>query len=338
MKIQNYHSWGRYPHPESLDQKVRPLISRDQINLSVSKNEALLPYGNGRSYGDSCLNNGGTLLYTRGLNQFIEFDSEKGILKCEAGVLISEVIDLILSSGWFLMATPGTRFVTIGGAIANDVHGKNHHKAGTFGCHVLGFELLRSDGQKLFCSKDKNKELFSATIGGLGLTGIITWAKFSLLRVDSALMNVETISFRNLDEFFRISKSSDYSYDYTVAWIDSLAKGSEIGRGVFKRANHSHSAPLSYLKPIRMSIPINPPFSLVNNSSLKIFNSLYRWNSARKEGRNSENIIPFFYPLDSIQNWNNIYGQKGFLQYQCVIPMNNAKRIIREILERISIS
>jgi len=338
MKIKNYHSWGRYPHPKSLDQKVRPLISRDQIDLSVSKNETLLPYGNGRSYGDSCLNNGGTLIHTRGLNQFIEFDSEKGILKCEAGVLISEVIDLILPSGWFLMATPGTRFVTIGGAIANDVHGKNHHKAGTFGCHVLGFELMRSDGQKLFCSKDKNKGLFLSTIGGLGLTGVITWAKFSLLRVESALMDVETISFKNLDEFFHISKSSDEICDYTVAWIDSLAKGSELGRGVFKRANHSLSASLSQSKPKRMSISINPPFSLVNKSSLKIFNSLYRWSSSRKEGRNSENIIPFFYPLDSIRNWNNIYGQKGFLQYQCVIPMKNAKRVIREILERISIS
>ena len=236
------------------------------------------------------------------------------------------------------MVTPGTRFITIGGAIANDVHGKNHHHAGTFGCHILGFELMRSDGQILFCSKDKNKKLFSATIGGLGLTGLITWVEFSLQRVNGASMDVETLNFTNLDEFFQLSKESDGSHEYTVAWIDCLAKNSNLGRGVFKRANHSQNKALTQWIPHEISFPISPPFSLVNKTSLKIFNALYRWKSSRKEGYNVENIIPFFYPLDSIQNWNRIYGHRGFLQYQCVIPMKHAKSALGEILERISIS
>jgi FAD/FMN-containing dehydrogenase len=336
MKIKNYHSWGNYPNPGKLIQKVRTINSRNSIDLKVSENETLLPYGNGRSYGDSCLNDGGTLLHMKDLNQIIEFDSENGIIKCEAGVLISEVIDLISPHKWFLMVTPGTRFITIGGAVANDIHGKNHHQKGTFGCHVIGFELMRSDGQILFCSRDKNEKLFSATIGGLGLTGVITWIKFSLLKVNSLFMDVETLSFNNLDEFFKISKDSDKSYDYSVAWIDCLASGSKIGRGVFKRARHSPEGGLVLLNARVMTLRITPPFSLVNQFSLKLFNSFYRWISQKNEGYESKDILSFFYPLDSIKNWNRLYGKKGFLQYQCVIPMDNAKSIIREILERIS--
>jgi FAD/FMN-containing dehydrogenase len=334
----SFHSWGCYPNPKSLNQRVRPLTSKDQVDLSVSVNETLLPYGNGRSYGDSCINNGGTLINARGLNRFIEFDSENGILRCEAGVLISEIIDFILPHGWFLMVTPGTRFVTIGGAVANDVHGKNHHRVGSFGCHIRSFELIRSNGQTLFCSKDTNKELFSATIGGLGLTGLISWIEFTLLKVNSSFMDVETISFDDLDEFFHISINSDKSYDYSVAWIDCLASGSKIGRGVFKRAKHSQEGGLALLNARVISLPIALPFSLVNQFSLKLFNSFYRWISQRNEGYNSEDIISFFYPLDSINNWNRAYGRKGFLQYQCVVPMEYANNVIREILERISIS
>jgi len=336
MKIKNYHSWGNYPNPSKLIQKVRTINSRNSIDLTVSENETLLPYGNGRSYGDSCLNDGGTLLHTRDLNQIIEFDSENGILKCEAGVLISEVIDLISPYKWFLMVTPGTRFITIGGAVANDIHGKNHHQAGTFGCHVIGFELIRSDGQILFCSRDENEKLFSATIGGLGLTGVITWIKFSLLKVNSSFMDVETLSFNNLDEFFQISKDSDNSYEYTFAWVDCLAIGPAIGRGVFKRAKHSLDGGSPHPVSRQISFPINLPFSIVNKFSLKFFNGLYRLNSSINEGNNVENIFSFFYPLDSIKNWNRLYGKKGFLQYQCVIPMDDAKSVIREILERIS--
>ena len=336
--MNRFHSWGNYPVSKNFTQKPRYLNSREKVDLSVSKNETLLPFGNGRSYGDSCLNNGGSLLLTRGLNRFIHFDSERGILKCEAGVLLSEVIDLILPYGWFLMVTPGTKFVTIGGAIANDVHGKNHHKAGAFGCDILGFELVRSDGQTLLCKKNQNSKLFKATIGGLGLTGVITWVEFSLKKVKSSFMDVETFNFNNIDEFFQLSLESDISHEYTVAWLDSSAKGSSIGRGVFKRANHSSNGPLNPLVSSKINFPIKIPFSLINMPSVKIFNALYRWNHSKKQGLNIENINSFFYPLDSISNWNRIYGNKGFLQYQFVIPIKNAKNVINEILRIISIS
>src|SRR6185369_8519450 len=179
-----------------------------------------LAYGNGRSYGDSCLNDGGTLLHTRGLNRFIGFDPATGTLRCEAGVLFSDILAFAVPRGWFLPVTPGTRYVTVGGAIANDVHGKNHHRAGTFGEHVRCFELLRSDGSRRLCSAVENADLFAATIGGLGLTGIITWAEFALLRVPGASMQTETLSFAGLAEFFSLSQQSEAGHDYTVAWID----------------------------------------------------------------------------------------------------------------------
>ncbi|MGH8453999.1 MAG: FAD-binding oxidoreductase, partial [Nevskiales bacterium] len=227
-------SWGRYPR---VTQRIDELYSRHD-RLPVGS-ESLLPYGNGRSYGDSCLNPGGVLLHTRGLDRFIAFDETTGRVCCESGVLLSEVLDLVVPRGWFLPVTPGTRFVTVGGAIANDVHGKNHHRAGTFGCHVLQFELLRSDGTHLFCSTGNNAEWFAATVGGLGLTGLILWAEIQLRRIDSTWINGETLRFGTLGEFFNLSAKSDTGHEYTVAWIDCGPQRRISGRGLFSRGNHA---------------------------------------------------------------------------------------------------
>jgi FAD/FMN-containing dehydrogenase len=334
----DFKSWGLYPDPSKLVQEIRLINSYSQVDLSTTKNGYLLPFGNGRSYGDSCLNNGGTLIHTKGLNRLIKFDKLNGILRCEAGVLLSDIIDLILPHGWFLSVTPGTKFITVGGAVSNDIHGKNHHRMGSFGCHIRSFELIRSNGEILECSNDQNKNLFAATIGGLGLTGLISWVEFSLLSVKSAFMDQEIICFNNLDEFFHISDNSDNEFEYTVAWIDCLAKGSKIGKGVFKRAMHSETGGLNHKISRKKNFPILSPFPLINKYSLRLFNNIYSWSNSRNQGYSFCDIESFFYPLDSINNWNRIYGKNGFLQYQFVIPMSNAPDVIKEILERISIS
>ena len=338
MQQGRYHSWGRYPKITNLNQDAVRLYDRSQIVLGSRsmREKLLLPFGNGRSYGDSCLNNDGKLLDTRGLDRFISFDQENGVLRCESGVLLSEIIELILPYGWFLKVTPGTRFITIGGAVANDVHGKNHHRVGSFGSHVRCFELLRSDDEKVVCSLTENSELFSATIGGLGLTGLIVWVEISLQKIESEFVDVETICFDHLPEFFSLSKESDTHYEHTVAWIDCLAKGDQLGRGLFMRANYTKLKVDKVYTEKKISFPIDPPFSLINRASLKVFNSLYRWTNCIEEGEHLQHLYPFFYPLDAIQNWNRIYGNNGFFQYQCVIPEDSAKPTIEKILKKIS--
>jgi len=215
-------SWGRYPPVAA--QAVVPLRWRDAQLPTLES--YMLAYGNGRSYGDSCTNAGGTLLHTRGLDRFIAFDPSTGVLRCEAGVLFSEIIDLIVPKGWFLPVTPGTKFITVGGAIANDVHGKNHHRAGTFGEYVRRFELLRSDGARIECSPDENAPLFRATVGGLGLTGVITWAEFALQPISNPWMAIENRRFGDLREFLQLSAESERDFAYTVAWVDCAAPNS----------------------------------------------------------------------------------------------------------------
>src|SRR5258705_5813909 len=214
-----YQSWGRYP-------KLRPPCDvkivewRHEPPNWKSLDRSVLPYGYGRSYGDSCLNEDGTLLDMRGLKLFIEFDQTNGVLRCEAGVTLAEILDLIVPRGWFLPTVPGTKIVSVGGAIANDIHGKNHHSAGTFGRHIRRFELLRSTGECFICSPTENVELYQATIGGLGLTGLILWAEIGLKRVASPFIETEKIRFANVDELFELTAESEHDYEYTVSWID----------------------------------------------------------------------------------------------------------------------
>ena len=316
MTVHTFTSWGnilRKPHESA------SLVSRYADFPAVPALSSLLPYGNGRSYGDSCLNIGAGLMPTRALDRFMAFDAETGIVTCESGILLDEMFRIIMPAGWFVPVTPGTRFVTLGGAIANDVHGKNHHAVGTIGRHLMRFELLRSDGRRLTCSPSENPDLFGATIGGLGLTGVITWAQLQLRPISGPLMSVETIRFANLDEFLRLQAESDSDFEYTVAWVDCLGTGSQLGRGWFERANHSPTPAAWPAEPSKgLNVPFAPPFSLVNGASLRLFNTLYYH---RPRPRHADRWFEsYFYPLDSIGNWNRLYGPRGLYQYQCVIP------------------
>ena len=323
-------SWGRYPRAT---QQIIPLHWRDaQLPAAAG---TLLAYGNGRSYGDSCLNDGGTLLHTRGLNRFIAFDPDTGTLRCEAGVLFSEILDFAVPRGWFLPVVPGTRYITVGGAIANDVHGKNHHRSGTFGEHVRCFELLRSDGSRLVCSREVNADLFAATVGGLGLTGVITWAEFALKAIPGPLMATETLRFGSLAEFFALSAQSEQEHEYTVAWIDCSGSGKTFGRGLFIRANHS-SASQRIAPPLRLRMPFTPPLSLINRVSLRAFNAAYFHGT--RQGHAVTRYEPYFFPLDAVADWNRIYGPRGFLQYQCVVAPAHAESAVAELLQRIAAS
>lgn len=329
-------SWGRYP--EARDQRLVMVDSR-RAALPDFEGKAL-PRGNGRSYGDSCLNSAGTLLCTRPLDRFISFDPVSGILRAEAGVTLAQVIALTLPKGWFLPVTPGTRWATLGGAISNDVHGKNHHVAGTFGHHVRALELLRSDGTREVLSKEAPSARLAATIGGLGLTGLITWCEIQLKRVPGPWLETESIRFDSLSDFFRLSATSAASHEYTVAWIDCLAKGKALGRGHFIRSNHAtgdSSVPVPG-NGQRLTFPVTPPVSLVNRLTLRPFNTLYYWRQSARQVRSQQHYQSYFYPLDGIGHWNRMYGPRGFLQHQCVLPAGAAQDAVPALLRQISYS
>lgn len=326
-------SWGRYP---KTNQHLIAVGNRGAALPALDS--TMLPHGNGRSYGDSCLNPGGALLLARPLDRFIAFDPASGRLCCEAGITLAEIIELVLPHGWFLPVTPGTRFVTVGGAIANDVHGKNHHLTGSFGHHVPRFELLRSDGSRLQLRAGDASGLFEATIGGLGLTGLVTWAELQLRRVPGPWIETESIRFDSLDDFFALSKESASRFEYTVAWIDCLARGKKLGRGHFLRGDHARGDAQAATPPSapRRKFPFVPPISLVNRLSLRPFNTLYYWRQLARSRRFFAHYQQYFYPLDGITHWNRMYGPRGFLQHQCVLPPCNARDAIAELLGEIS--
>ncbi|ALM85290.1 FAD-binding oxidoreductase [Bordetella sp. N] len=330
-------SWGRYPpRPQTASAVAWP---DDLPPLLVGRAPAsTLPYGCGRSYGDSCLADSDHVIAMRGLDRWIDADWNAGIIRAQAGLTLSDVIDVSLRRGWFPPVTPGTKFVTLGGAIANDVHGKNHHVQGTFGQHVVEFTLLRSDGRLLTCSPDENPDLFAATIGGLGLTGIIQTVTLRLRPVRSGLVAQRSIRFGNLHEFFELSEEHDAAHEYTVAWVDCLASGSRLGRGHYIMGDHSVRGPRRAAAPGRLSMPVDPPFSLINRLSLRCFNSLYYHRQRKPDEKRIVGYDPFFYPLDKLLHWNRMYGRRGFQQYQCVIPQANAEPAIAEILKSIAAS
>ena len=344
-----YESWGRYP---KVSQQVRviewasePVF--DFLSAEPAANRLVLPYGQGRSYGDSCLNDGGWLLSTERLRHFIAFDPDQGLLRCEAGVTLSEVLEFCVPRGFFLPVTPGTRFVSLGGAVANDIHGKNHHRAGTFGCHVTAFMLLRSDGSRVLCSPLSNPELFKATIGGLGLTGLILWVELRLRRIESPFICMEAVKFGCLDEFFELSRTSDCSFEHTVAWLDCVASGRAFGRGIFMRGNHAACAELPAAWQVRakeekyqrarqiFSVPCDAPGFALNNFTVRLFNMLYYHKQFPKQVTRFVPYQPFFYPLDAIGNWNRIYGRRGLLQFQCVVPSENNNQALRSLLKSV---
>jgi FAD/FMN-containing dehydrogenase len=338
--MSHYESWGRYDEFSKYRHQVQTITwPSDQLSLN-GHNQPLLPYGLGRSYGDSCLNDGGILLDTSRLNRFIAFDRQHGVLRCEAGVTIEQIVDLITLQGWFLPVSPGTKHVTVGGAIANDIHGKNHAAAGTFGCHVRQFELLRSNGERLLCSPTENPDWFRATIGGLGLTGLILWAELELKAIPSPFFDVETIKFRNLEEFFDIAAQSDAAgYEYTVAWLDCLATGKSLGRGLFNRGNLAYppfDRTLHLPKKHRITVPFDAPNFTLNNFSARAFNLLIYNQQRQRIKRKLMYYEPFFYPLDAIAHWNRIYGKRGFFQYQFVVSYDDNYQAIKTIIRKIA--
>lgn len=324
-------SWGR------LYQSECELILLDRykmMDILKGGHKKKLVQGQTRSYGDVCLNTHHQILKTTQLNFFQDFNEQTGILECESGVLLKDIQDIFIPRGWMLPVTPGTQLITVGGAIANDVHGKNHHKRGNFGHHILEIKLLRSDGQVLICSRQQNMELFEATIGGIGLTGVIVSAKIQLMSIRSPMLEVEYLPFRGITEFLKINIESEKHWEYTVSWIDCLS-GKNV-RGIFIRANHSQdkSLKISNHQNKAKKIPITSPISLITPLSLKAFNQVYYHLNAKKKGKKHiQHFYDFQYPLDGVENWNILYGKKGFYQYQCVIPLKTAQIATEQILE-----
>jgi FAD/FMN-containing dehydrogenase len=295
---------------------------------------SLLAYGNGRSYGDSCQNVGGTVIDMRSLCCIRSFDVESGVIEADAGTLLPDIIAHAAPHGFFPAVVPGTQFVTLGGAIANDIHGKNHHRRGTFGCHVEGLTLLRSDGREYRCSPTSNPHLFAATIGGLGLTGLILSASIRLMRVPS-LDIVETATpFRGLDEFFALAAATDRDNEYAVAWIDQLARGRGFGRGVLLAGNHDrHGRHIASRPNGRLSVPFQPPFNVLSRPFLRVFNAAYRRTKSRLSASHRAGYQGFFFPLDSVRGWNRLYGPKGLFQHQSVVPEEAAREAVPELLD-----
>jgi FAD/FMN-containing dehydrogenase len=305
------------------------------IKSGSAGHNGVLAAGLRRSYGDTCLNDGGAMVDMNGLDHFVSFDRSTGVLAAEAGVSLTEILKLAIPAGYFLPVTPGTKFVTLGGAVANDVHGKNHHRAGTIGRWIRQFDLMRSDGVERSLSREDTTGAFAATIGGLGLTGVITRVTLELLPIASSNMEVETIPFRDLSEFFGLANASETTHDYTVAWIDCLAKGRRRGRGIFTRARHCSDGELRVYPAGGPSVPFAAPGFLLNRLSLSAFNEIY-YRFAGQPRRTTMSYHRFFYPLDAIGNWNRLYGRRGFYQYQSVVPLAYAEAATAEMLRTIA--
>lgn len=331
-------SWGRYPRQPQIPHPVRwpGDVSQSMSSMASSDHSTTLAFGCGRSYGDSCLAQSGHVLAMQHMDRVLVADWETGVVLAQAGLTLAELIRIALPRGWFLPVTPGTKFVTLGGAVANDVHGKNHHVMGTFGRHVGSLQIFRTDEGVTQCSPSQRPELFAATVGGLGLTGVILAVELQLRRVDSSEIEQHSIKFGGLDEFFELSQAHDASYEYTMAWIDCLASGKQAGRGHYIAGNHAQEGSLKLAPSGGMRMPIYPPFSLVNSLSLRTFNTLYYHRQRRKEIASHVGYDPFFYPLDRLQQWNRMYGRAGFQQFQCVVPQQNGHEVIRDVLQLIS--
>jgi L-gulonolactone oxidase len=322
-------SWGRVAKAEQFVRE--PAFVDDAIRIA-KETRNYLAYGLGRSYGDVCLNNDGTQIRMHRLDHVISADWVTGVVRAEAGLSLAALLQLSVPRGWFVAVTPGTKFVTLGGATANDVHGKNHEAEGTFGCHVRAIGLLRSTGELLELSPTSHPELFAATVGGLGLTGVITWVELQLKPISSASFETETLRMQNLDDFFRFAGESR-AWPYTVAWVDCLAKGVNLGRGLFTRGRHAVDGDLEVHRASGgLLIPCDAPEFVLNSSSVRAFNNLYARRPGALGARRAH-YEPFLYPLDGLQSWNRLYGRRGFYQHQSVVPLSEAPVALKRLLE-----
>ncbi len=332
-----FQSWGRYPR---YDATLVPLHWQTDYPAVLAGHNGMpagaLAVGMGRSYGDSCLLREGNLLVATGMNRLLSFDRTTGILTAEAGLTLAQLLDFAVPQGWFLPVSPGTKYVTLGGAVANDIHGKNHHVAGTFGAHVTQFELVRSDGQHLHCSRTDNPDWFAATIGGLGLTGVLTWIQLRLKPIASRLIDYEGIQFHGVDEFLALTEQYKH-VEYTVSWVDCTSTGKNFARGIFMLGDHSKIPDELTLSPRpKLVFPFDAPSFALNSATVALFNTAFFHKQIRPRVRALQDYEPFFYPLDKVLHWNRMYGKSGLLQFQYAIPWASAREGTIAILNEVA--
>lgn len=317
-------SWGRFP--ASTPAHVRVMRWSGAEPVWSPADAPMLAYGQGRSYGDVCLNNGGTLIRTDAMDMILHLDTVRGVVRVEAGCTFDALLQVLVPRGWFLPVVPGTRFVSVGGAIANDIHGKNHHRRGTFGRHVRRFELLRSSGDRVECSPSEHADVFAATIGGLGLTGCITWAEIQCMPITSTTMDAERIKVRSLDESIAVLTASN-AHEYSVAWVDTTAPERQLGRGHVITADHARGDRTRTLRLDASSlvdVPVDAPSWLLRPWSMQIFNTVFHHRQRRNVASFHQPMASYFWPLDAVHRWNRLYGKRGMLQYQVVVPQDRA--------------
>jgi FAD/FMN-containing dehydrogenase len=329
-----FESWGRYPlYPAEL----KHLHWQDDVPRALAGvHHGALAVGLGRSYGDVGLLKDGTLLQTTGMDRILNFDYQTGLLTAEAGISLAQILDFSVPRGFFLPVSPGTKYVTLGGAIANDIHGKNHEAAGSFGNHVPSFELVRSDGTRMVCSPTENPDMYAATIGGMGLTGVITWAQLKLKPIVSRMIDYEGIQFHGIDEFLAIKKQ--YAHvEYTVAWIDCVSTGKNFARGIFMLGDHAQQpGELKQSPKPRLVFPIDAPGFLLNKLSISAFNTVFFHKQLKPHVITQQDYEPFFYPLDKVLHWNRMYGKRGLVQFQFALPWETSIEGTTAMLQEIT--
>jgi len=322
--------WGRYSFVKAEIKKVKNLI---EIEKLIKQNKKVIARGLGRSYGDSANND--FIVDITQLNKILEFDAVNGVICCQSGVSIKEINQLTVNQGWFMPVTPGSSYVTIGGAIASDVHGKNHHLEGTLSQHLLSLELMLSDGEIINLSNVSNRDLFNATCGGMGLTGIIISASIKLKSICSTLVQNTVIKTHSLEETCE-QFEKNFSSPYSVAWVDCLARGKNLGRSLLFLGKHLQDSNLKYQIKSQKYIPTKLFSFFLNKNTIRIFNNIYYYKNLKKVNKKKLSLEDYFYPLDGLMNWNLIYGKKGFIQYQFVVPKKNGIKVLKEILNIIS--
>ena len=358
-KSQVLSGWGRYPLAKARVFSVESI--QETQEMITAKNESSLARGLGRSYGDAAISSIANVLSTNKLKRVSGFDNDSGVLRCEPGLSFEELLCQYLEQGWFSLVTPGTKFVTMGGALASDVHGKNHCQVGSFVDSVKSFKLLTASGDLVTCSRELEPELFWATAGGMGLTGFVSELEIQMRAIETDQLVIKKKTCRNLEETIRFIDERDEEQEYSVSWLDGSANGPNLGRSILMLARHARRAEVSPLlvpsenqkggrdnsarnldgiihfskrvtKPL-MKIPFDFPSGLLNNFSISLFNSLYHLFCSGDGNEHFVSLDSFFYQLDAIEDWNRIYGSSGFIQHQCCLPRENIQQAMEEILQ-----
>ncbi|HUQ97127.1 MAG TPA: FAD-binding oxidoreductase [Chitinophagaceae bacterium] len=331
-------NWGNYP---VLETEEKTFSFTEQISEALLQSDGVIARGNGRCYGDASLAN--HTISTLKYDKILSFDTERGLFECQSGITLDQVLDVVVPKGWFLPVTPGTKLITVGGAVASDVHGKNHHVDGAFSAHVLEMDVVMGNGKSLTCSRTFNADLFWATCGGMGLTGIITRVVFDLKKIETSYIKQKQVKAENLEELLQLFDTYNH-YTYSVAWIDCLQKGAQFGRSILMLGEHAtltdlpeskKGNPIKLPKKKNITFPFNLPSFVLNQFTVKAFNFLFYGKNFKKEINNVVSYEPFFYPLDAILHWNRGYGKKGFVQYQFVLPLESKQGLI-DIMKKIS--